>query len=121
MIPTNRASLSLQADNLLRARLSLLDLDEFPAYIAEVRITLAALCHQISSPLDLSMPTLYHYRALLANLQVRIDEAEREFAARQAEEAKQQAADDGEVRRRYPGRFGPVRMRTNPPPPDETG
>ncbi len=119
MIPTNRASLSLQVDNLLKVRLSMLDLDEFPSFLADIRITLSALCHAIAEPLDLSTPALYHYRALLAKLQVRLNDAEREYAARQAEQVQQQMAAEGDGRRRGPGHFGKWRMRPSPPLPDD--
>lgn len=119
MIPTNRASLPLQVDNLLKVRLSLLDLDQFPSYLAEIRIALSALCHEIDESLDLSMPARYHYRALLAKLQVRLHDAEREYAARQAERVQQQMTVNGDTRRRGPGHFGKWRMRSSPPPPDD--
>lgn len=97
----------------------MLDLDEFPSFLADIRITLSALCHAIAEPLDLSTPALYHYRALLAKLQVRLNDAEREYAARQAEQVQQQMAAEGDGRRRGPGHFGKWRMRPSPPLPDD--
>lgn len=57
--------------------------------------------------------------ALLAKLQVRLDEAEREYAARQTEQVRQQRTTNGDGRRRGSGHFGKWRIRPSPPLPDD--
>lgn len=98
------ASLPLHAEDLLRAKTSLLDLDQFRVYCLELYSTIASLNHALTEMSGLSVPTIYQYQGLLRRLLARLTEAERELRNRAAEAVAVQDEAESD-RRKPPDRF----------------
>ena len=97
-------SLPLHAEDLLRAKTSLFDLDQFRAYCFDLHSTIAALSHALTESSGLGASTVYRYQWLLRCLLARVVHAEREFKNRAAEAVAAEEEAESE-KRRPPDRF----------------